>query len=150
MSAIGLYVLPDNLAEPVPTLRYMTRPYVRLLSQWQQWNIFSPDPLRRISEYRVDRQEFTGWRTIERLDFATLPWTVRAKELKVLERLEGDWNKLVPSYLLSACAEYPGSVVRLVVINAVLPKELRDLRNIADNSLPNSERVLGTASCKSI
>lgn len=59
MIAVGLYALPTDARDPVT--RWMTRtlrghvvPYMLITSQWQQWNLFAPNPLRRIVFYRIE------------------------------------------------------------------------------------------------
>lgn len=74
MAAIGVYTIPGEARDSVsrwlmdnavPRVSH----YVLLTSQWQQWNLFAPNPLRRIVFYRVETQEPDGtWATVAHLD----------------------------------------------------------------------------------
>jgi hypothetical protein len=145
MFAVCVYLLPANAQNQ--SIRQWTAPYILLFSQWQKWDIFSPNPVRRMSDYRIDRQTFSGWETVKEMTFDSLPWTTRAKQLKMLGRMEETWEELIPMYLLVECDGYPEATLRLVVKNTTLPNELSALLTISKNELPVTERVLGTASC---
>lgn len=49
MAAVATYALPRET-----TFLKHVRPYMLLTSQWQKWDLFSPDPLRRIEFYSID------------------------------------------------------------------------------------------------
>lgn len=60
MVAVGTYSIPgdaqDGFSQWIRThVVARIAPYVLLTSQWQQWNLFSPDPLRRVITYRIER-----------------------------------------------------------------------------------------------
>lgn len=68
MTAIGIYSLYG--VENVPVLSWLdskreyVRPYTLITSQWQRWNLFSPDPLRRVIQMSIEA-EFNGkWQTM--------------------------------------------------------------------------------------
>lgn len=154
MTAVVLFVLPSALlAYPiVAQAKQITDPYMFMLSQWQHWNIFAPDPLQRSSVYRVDLLEDETWNAIHNIDYDRLPWPERAKELKILENIEENWQALVPSYLQTFCSSMhlpAGSMVRLVAVSFVLPTDLAALKHIADMPRQVSERVLGVVPCTS-
>lgn len=84
------------------------------------------------------------------MTYARFPWTVRAKEMKILERLEENWTLLVPPYLQQICAGIPrseGSVIRLVAVSVILPSRLDQLATLSTRRLPTTERVLGSVLC---
>lgn len=63
--AVGVYTIPGE-AKDGPS-RWIKEnvvprvaPYLLLTSQWQQWNLFSPNPLRRIVFYRIEKQNPYG------------------------------------------------------------------------------------------
>ena len=149
MFAVGAYLLPrDNGL--YGKLVKISSPYILLLSQWQKWDIFSPDPLRRVSEYRIERNAGDRWELAKRFDFESLSILHRAKELKVLGRLEGDWGKLTPAYILSLCPSIPqseGTELRLIVDSVLLPSDLSALKRIATTKLEITERIMGSIRC---
>lgn len=103
-----------------------TRPYMLLTSQWQQWNLFSPDPLRRISQFRVDQSINETWYTILSID-QSLSYPRRAGMTKTLRRLEdrGSNDALMQRFLTLVCRNEgipEGMNVRLERTYSVLPK----------------------------
>ncbi len=150
MFAVAAYLLPSNDDSPFNAVRRFSVPYVLGLSQWQQWNIFSPNPLQRLSVYRVERRIGDRWETAMIMDFHRLPWYARAKELKVLGRLQDDWKALLPYYLSSLCSRIPGgsgTEVRLYVQTTVLPSDLRALQRTAQTVNVPDERLLVSVHC---
>lgn len=145
MFAVTIYLLPANAA-PLKVRQYAAR-YVLTLSQWQKWDIFSPDPLTRVSDYRLERQTANGWETVRYMDFRSLPITTRAKELKVLGRLEDDWRGLTEPYLRAQCELYPSATLRLSATNIFLPRDLEALKRLSTTKLQTTEKILGTFSC---
>src|SRR5437764_493460 len=90
MTAVAVFLLPQRAWNRA--IKQLTTPYVLLTSQWQQWDIFSPDPLRRVSFYSLTTDDNAGAKTLLQLDYAHLPWNARAKELKILGRLQAEWK----------------------------------------------------------
>lgn len=151
MLAVSLYLMPET--DATRALKNLTSPYVLLLSQWQQWNIFSPDPLRTSTAYRIEIKKDGKWEAVQVIDYAHLHWYERAKELKVLERLEtNDWKMLMPSYLTSLCPSLPdahGKMIRLIAASFELPAELQKLEHLSPRLMMTTERELGSVSCPS-
>ena len=153
MTAIALFVLPgDVLSDPVVArAKAITTPYVYSLTQWQYWNIFAPDPLQRSSTYRIDLLAEDGtWFPVHVIDYVSLPWNARAKEFKILENLEENWQGIVPSYLQTFCRTLSipnGNRIRLMAVSFVLPAELEPLKHAAALELPMTERELGSTIC---
>lgn len=90
MAAIGAYSIPSDARDRFSTWMRghvipVVTPYVLQTSQWQQWNLFAPNPLRRIVFYRVDRQtDGGGWTeaaAINRTTYGTWRHAVRFKLL---------------------------------------------------------------------
>ncbi|HRH94073.1 MAG TPA: hypothetical protein PKV72_06110 [Candidatus Peribacteria bacterium] len=155
MAAIAAYLLPQNTASArwnafAVNAFNSARPYVLSLSQWQKWDIFSPDPLRRVSEYSVDVNEAGGWRTLKTLSFQTIPAYERAKELKILSRLEDNWQDMSATFLRGECEALPetaGRQLRLTAHSFILPKELHELTKFSDAPRQMTDKTLGTYQC---
>lgn len=150
MFAIAVYLLPTNIEGTLGSMRQKSAPYVLSLSQWQKWDIFSPNPLRRNSVYRIERNAGDRWETAMILDFHHLPWHQRAKELKVLGRLQDSWKALLPDYLMSLCSRIPGGPgtdVRLLVATTVLPSDLEALKNTTEETIIPQETLLASVRC---
>lgn len=154
MFAVAAYLLPTEYTDTVGrTMKIMNRlsaPYVLSLSQWQKWDIFSPDPLRRVTDFRIESRVVDVWRTERVFTYDTLSWHERAKELKVLGRLEYGWERLIPSYLSAACRELGigSSEVRLVAEYWILPMNLRSLRKVSSSKFERTTRILGSTYCR--
>ncbi|MDB4978774.1 MAG: hypothetical protein JWM56_960 [Candidatus Peribacteria bacterium] len=101
MGATALYAIPASVRDPLSvfvkqSILPVIRPYFLVTSQWQQWNLFSPDPLMRVTKYTFERQTATGWQHIAQLD---IPPATRNKNIdifKILNRLDGDGDKDQP------------------------------------------------------
>lgn len=136
-----------DLVDPV------TRGYVLITSQWQQWNLFSPDPLRRISQYRVEISGGSGWQTIAKIGGPDGDKR-RAGMMKALRRIEDRRadDPLNQRFLHVLCRReriVGGISIRLVRRFAVLPKpqhplSVEEWRSYAPSW---SEDTLFTASC---
>lgn len=132
--AIAVYSLPDTVEHP-KILRYhdtamkVVRPYMLMTSQWQQWNLFSPDPLRNVTQYKVET--YTEGRWIEEFMIAPndMPVGKRSSELKMLRRLheKSQYDDLLERYAQMMCDEVlaaPGDIVRITEQSAIIPKDL--------------------------
>lgn len=149
MFAIAVFMLPAW--QGIAFAKTVTRPYVMLTSQWQQWNIFSPDPLRKVSMYRLDMLNANDHHeTVLFIDSTSLRWHEREKELKILGRVESEWKELAPSYIRSLCPRIPaaaGRPVYLVAYSMVMPADNRKLRGLSNWDPDVRERTLGSAIC---
>lgn len=82
--------------ESIPPLQWISdqrthfRPYILSTSQWQRWNLFSPDPLRRVIEFDIDQYIDGQWVEVFTLNEHTVGWWQRAPELKTMRRMEDD------------------------------------------------------------
>ena len=149
MAAVGIYLLPENLPWPTPALKNITRPYIWLFSQWQEWGMFSPNPLRVVPQYTVEFDEGNDHRLLLRLFPEYLPWWRRAKELKILEH-QNMWDVFGPIYLHSLCLELPSAAnhqIRLVRNSYVLPLELADLQKFASTSPIMEKQITASTHC---
>ncbi|OGJ70237.1 hypothetical protein A3G69_02140 [Candidatus Peribacteria bacterium RIFCSPLOWO2_12_FULL_53_10] len=131
MTAIAAYsVSTDWGIGPLTFVREKTVPWVRgyllMTSQWQQWNLFSPDPLRRVSRYRVQSQVDGEWQESAWLDEG-VSYHRKANLTKTLRRMEehGHNAPMLLRFLALACMERglpPGTMIRLERAYYVLPK----------------------------
>ncbi len=102
------------------------RPYLLATSQWQRWNLFSPDPLRRVIEMDILQQSNGEWNLVHTINENNVGWWQRAPELKVMRRME-DENKepLRERYVLDYCRIHnipDGTRMRMVKRWFVIPK----------------------------
>ncbi|HVW66567.1 MAG TPA: hypothetical protein VHA78_02435 [Candidatus Peribacteraceae bacterium] len=66
MFAVGVYAIPrassDTLSISLRSvLLPVVTPYMLITSQWQLWDLFSPDPLRRVDYYRIEAYQRGAW-----------------------------------------------------------------------------------------
>ncbi|MAE68333.1 hypothetical protein CL635_00785 [bacterium] len=108
---VAVFVYSLYHVEGTPILEWMNskrnyvRPYILITSQWQRWNLFSPDPLRRVIEMKFDRQvSDETWVNIYTLNEKTVGWWQRAPELKIMRRMEDENNEpLQERYVHDLC-----------------------------------------------
>jgi hypothetical protein len=132
--AVGLYAIPMNARPPaaVQLRTYAIKPflpYMLITSQWQQWNLFSPDPLRRVSRYRVERKLPDGkWQVLRWITPDTYEWWRHVNHYKMfIGMLEGDQDTFNPAvyrhFLLMHCAPNalpPKTEIRLGYVQYVV------------------------------
>ncbi len=134
MFAVAVYSVPLNVNTPwVVSLRESLRPrvmpYLFITSQWQQWNLFSPDPLRRVTSYvlQTRKNPEDAWVDFAVISRQTVPWSALSREIKFLGNLEWE-EKNAPirrAVLQTYCRmlQLPtGTPVRLVNEYYVLPE----------------------------
>lgn len=97
MFAVLVYSIPmdfnGNAAADIRNrLRPIAMPYLFATSQWQQWNLFSPDPLRRVTNYVLQVQQNGEWYDYGFINRRTVPWSALSREMKLLINLEGGEN----------------------------------------------------------
>lgn len=130
MAAVGIYSLYG--VEDYPILAWLdskrshVRPYVLITSQWQRWNLFSPDPLRRVIQMSIDAQIKGSWRPAAVINEQTVSFWRRAPELKTLRRMEDEsLEELQKRYVHVYCHDTgiaPGTPMRLRKEWFVIPK----------------------------
>lgn len=152
MTAITLYNIPVKYLGIVGHVRTITDPYVFRFSQWQYWDIFSPEPMRRVPRFIVERNAGDRWETAMIISYADLPWWLRVKEMKVVDRLAGDWKNLTIPYLLALCPELPYTSdreIRLTMRYFFLPSDLSSLKTLARKPFAETSQFLGSTRCPS-
>lgn len=130
MAAIFSYSIYH--VEEVPALQWVSdqrqffRPYILATSQWQRWNLFSPDPLRRVIEIDIEQFIQGQWVRIYTLNEHHVGWWQRAPELKTMRRMEDDDKEpLRERYLLDFCRTHDiptGTQMRMIKRWHVIPK----------------------------
>lgn len=132
MFAVAAYSVPADTTDDFSVfarthLAPVVRPYLFWTSQWQQWNLFSPNPLRRVVEYVIDWRIGATTYTV-RLNEKTIPFYRDADELKILRRMEDNgpaWMHVRERYLALTCEEYAipsGTTVRITFRYYVIPQ----------------------------
>jgi hypothetical protein len=136
-AVIGIYAIPISAQHPIArplrdwTVRNVSAPYVLLLSQWQQWNLFSPDPLRRVSRYRIETQTAPDtWKPLASIVPGSYEWWRHATHHKLfigmLEKDQDTYNAAVVRHLLlSYCAPHrlaPATPVRVVYTHYIVSR----------------------------
>lgn len=132
MFAVAAYSIPLNAKEPLVVaarerLRPMVMPYLFTTSQWQQWNLFSPDPLRRVTSYILQIEKEGTWTDFAVINRKTVPWSALSRELKLLNNIEGGENFMPvrQAILQNYCRTLglpAGTPLRLVFESYVLPQ----------------------------
>ncbi len=125
VAAVGLYSIPGDAKDPVATFLRAhatprVTPYVLVTSQWQQWNLFAPNPLRRIIFYRVEKQNAVGdWSYVASINDHTYSYWRHSVHFKLLgQAIEENSTKpeLVERAAQVLCKEYgivPGTRMRV-------------------------------------
>ena len=130
MTAIGIYSLFN--VEQYPILKWLdskrehVRPYILVTSQWQRWNLFSPDPLRRVIEMDFEVYKEGRWQVVRTLNEHGVSYWQRAPELKIMRRMEQDsMQELRKRYIADICRTEqfpPGTPMRITKIWHVIPR----------------------------
>ena len=125
MFAVLIYTVPriatDSFAVLSRTafLPFVT-PYMHTTSQWQLWDLFAPDPLRRVTTYRIDVNRGNGWEELVDMHPGTYPWWQHAVRFKffgnVLDPFDHARDKVKIRYMQLQCGIFhvpPGTPLRL-------------------------------------
>jgi|GEM_PF-687830 len=136
MAAVAIFVMPTALQQTVigrarASVYPWIAPYMFVTSQWQQWNLFSPNPLRKVTNYVLQAKTGGRWKDIADFNRSTIQVWRRADELKILRTIE-DKNKLLSPiaerFLREQCARVAvGTSLRLIYRSYVLPPLLKPL-----------------------
>lgn len=158
-AAIGVFAIPINtehvIAKPARAwlVQHVFSPYVLLTSQWQQWNLFSPDPLRRVTRYRIEQQTPEGgWKVLEALVPGTYEWWRHATHFKMhIGMLEKDQDTyrtaVVRHFLMMRCASHhlPAETpIRITYLHYVVPRPASLLEAMHPGPWPANTVVIST------
>lgn len=98
-----------------------------MTSQWQRWNLFSPDPLRRVVEMDIEQNINGRWIIVHTINEHHVSWWQRAPELKIMRRMEDDDKlPLREQYVQNYCHTHrlvPGTHMRMIKRWFVIPKD---------------------------
>lgn len=137
MGAVGIYALPGDAKDGISTwikqhLGGSVSPYILAMSQWQQWNLFSPDPLRRVTEYAIETSDRGApWQELIILRPGSFPWWRHAAQFKMLGSLlewDAKRDEIVERFLQLQCQEHQlhtGTSIRLVYRYYIVPQHTR-------------------------
>lgn len=154
--AVAVYTVPRDakdryaqwiIAELIPDVT----PYMLQTSQWQLWNLFSPDPLRRVTFYRVQTLDDETWTDVERIEPGHYSVWRHSTRFKMMGNMfdENAQNRgpLARRFLHLACREHgiaPGTNVRLLYEYYVIPYHTaRQSRAWWDAWLPTPQQYVG-------
>lgn len=100
MTAVALYSIPGDAKDRISTwLRENATPrianYMLITSQWQQWNLFSPNPLRRVIFYRIETLNAqNNWAYVASVnDHTYRPWRHSSRFKLLGQALEENTNR---------------------------------------------------------
>ncbi len=131
MSAVLVYAIPRETTDPISGFTRekvlpIVSPYILATSQWQLWNMFSPDPLRRITEYRIDVKQDDTWNTITTFGPGSFPWWQHSNYIKLFNNVfDGTDETLKKRVLaLTVCDRFHlplDAIIRLSYTYAIIP-----------------------------
>ncbi len=130
MAAVGIFSIQRvNRSGILPWLRIPDRylsPYILMTSQFQSWDMFSPDPTRRLKEIRIETMQNGTWSLSRLVDGKHLGSFKRAPELKYLDMIQAypSLKPLEEPYIQDVCRSdhlKPGTPIRMRIRRAVLP-----------------------------
>jgi hypothetical protein len=159
MAAIAIWSIPDNgmncpLLRSLKNRQHYFSAYILGTYQWQHWNIFSPDPLRRVTEVHIEKMENGSWVALRLLDRSHLGFFQAAPELKYLINIVDTIPELEDAYMQDICRTdrlSAGTTLRMRKRVFVIPKpdELGSIarwRQWSPEWSPFSERILSCTS----
>lgn len=124
--SVVVYTIPREAKDRYATLSHrlflpVVERYMLITSQWQLWNLFSPDPLRRVTFYRIETAEGKDWRKLFTIEPGTYPpWEHATKFKMLMNTLDEFSNNRAPlahRFLHLLCEEQsvaPETPIRLV------------------------------------
>jgi len=133
MGAVLVFSIPSEAKAPLAgylrdTVRPRVAPYLLATSQWQEWNLFAPDPLRQVRGYEVDVESGVDWKTIAVVNPNSFPWWRHATYAKLLSAMlmkeRNDYDVFRERFLQFICHDMgvaAGTMVRLRETMAVIP-----------------------------
>lgn len=134
MFAVLVYSIPREARDMYAVLSRdvlldVVTPYMYATSQWQLWNMFSPDPLRRVTFYRIETEANDQWYKRTTMQPGTFSIWRHATRFKMLGNLlnESDepQSRLAGRMLHLLCKEYglqKGTGIRLVYEYYMIPQ----------------------------
>ncbi len=105
VQAFSLVRFPAPVMAKIGSYTTYVQPYMSLISSHQDWNLFAPDPLLRITEMSFEKLTATGsWVMVRRLDGDHLSFFRRAPELKIMgNMLDRSQDHMKEAYIQDLC-----------------------------------------------
>lgn len=131
--AVAVYSTPREAQDPIGLwsrldLIPIVTPYMLSTSQWQLWNLFSPDPLRRVTFYRVETQHEGVWKELVTYKPGSFSIWRHATQFKLYSNMLNEFEQnrapLAGRFMHLLCAEKgvaAGTPIRLQYIYYVIP-----------------------------
>jgi hypothetical protein len=133
MFSVAVYSIPRDAKDAFSQwsrfdLLPLVTPYMYITSQWQLWNIFAPDPLRRVTTYRTEIRRDNGWVQLEAVgpdSFSIFRHATRIKLMgNMLDEFSDNRAAIAGRYLHLLCSEHnvpSGTPMRLWYDVYILP-----------------------------
>lgn len=134
MFSVFVYAIPREAADNFSiatrsVLLPIVSPYMLSTSQWQLWNLFAPDPLRRVDFYRIESFQHGAWFPLTTIQPGSYPWWRHPFYFKMFVNVFNEFDSStnpakVRLLQLLACEPYhlsKGTQVRLVYEYYVIP-----------------------------
>lgn len=156
MFAVGLTSIPrsaeDSFSKATRHLLPAVTPYLQTTSQWQLWDLFAPDPLRRVTLYRIEEQKDGEWTeriTIKPGTYSVFRHAVMFKYfINILNNRDDTVQAAQARFLDMQCRTLgiaDGTPVRLVLYATILPwLEKPVSREHWKTWIPSMERTIET------
>ena len=112
--SLGIGSIPSGAKDPLSQgFRMLFEPvtnlYLNATGQWQNWNLFAPDPARNDLSYMIDLAEGGVSKGTVAMTSESLPWIRRTALLKIMRQLwnDGDSYTIVrTAFLHSLCKRW--------------------------------------------
>ncbi len=112
--SIGIGSIPGGAKDPLSaalklSFEPLTRPYLLFTGQWQNWNLFAPDPLRESLTFDIDFLQDEKKMASVPLAPESIPWMQRTYLLKIMRHLWNDgemYPALRKEFLRSLCERW--------------------------------------------
>jgi hypothetical protein len=133
MFAVAVYSTPRDSESDIATLAKaklipFVTPYMYVTSQWQLWDIFAPDPMRRVTSYRIEIHDENGWQELETFGPHRYSFFDHAAKIKLtnnlLSEFEDNRAPFAGRFMHLLCADHSvttGTPIRLIYRVYILP-----------------------------
>ncbi len=133
MFAVAVFSTPRDSKSDIATIAKshlipFVSPYMYSTSQWQLWDIFAPDPIRRVTTYRIEIQHGSTWNELETFTPKSFSFFRHAVQVKLLHNILSEFSDnrgpYAGRFMQVLCMKHgvqAGTPVRLVYQTYVLP-----------------------------
>lgn len=132
MTAVLAVTIPDSAASSVAIvirggIQPIVRPYINWTTQWQMWDLFSPNPSNWITEARMEALVGSSWILVRHVAPETVSIWRQADEFKIQQRMEqedGQPQRARALQLLCVEENIPeGTPVRMMLTSRYLNRD---------------------------